>query len=328
MAARTASMICRTATTFTPDGELDEDAMRQFLQRFVDAKLGVYLASGGSGEGHALSLDEIRRVYEIGVEVCRGKVAVNSNQPELHTTAATIEMAQLAVAAGIEVINIYGPAGLHGYKASDEEYQAFFDVVLADVHHPVALCPNPIIGYLPSPQVIADIAGKHSQVSAINLSGITGDQYFVDLKAALPRDVETYVAYPGSLNMLALGATGILGAEANLIPQTFRRYLDGYAAGDEAALGAAYTEMTRVTEFVTPWKGTTPRWIKVAMKAFKLPGGEGGPRPPYLMPDDAVVRRFAEGAMALDVREISELARDAGLVSQGQHRPAIGNGAG
>ena len=76
MAARTASMICRTATTFTPDGELDEDALRQFLQRFVNAKLGIYLASGGSGEGHALSLDEIRRVYEIGVEVCRGKVAV------------------------------------------------------------------------------------------------------------------------------------------------------------------------------------------------------------------------------------------------------------
>jgi dihydrodipicolinate synthase/N-acetylneuraminate lyase len=314
MAARNALMICRTATTFTPDGELDEGALRQFLQRFVDAKLGVYLASGGSGEGHALSADEIRRVYEAGVDVCKGKVAVNSNQPELHTVSATIDLARIAVEAGIEVINIYGPAGLHGYKASDEEYAAFFDLVLADIRHPVALCPNPIIGYLPGARAIAGIVGKHPQVTAVNLSGITGDQYFIDLKDALPREVDTYVPYPGSLNMLALGATGILGAEANLIPATFRRYLDSYAASDEAGLGKAYTEMTRVTEYVTPWKGTTPRWIKVAMKAFKLPGGTGGPRLPYLMPDAATVRRFAEGAIDLDVEEINELAQAAGLL--------------
>lgn len=315
MAARTAAMLCRTATTFTPDGELDEDSMRLFLQRFVDAGLGVYLASGGSGEGHALSPEEIRRVYEIGVAVCRGKVAVNSNQPELHTTAATVEMAQLAVEAGIEVINIYGPAGLHGYKASDEEYQAFFDVILDRIRHPVALCPNPIIGYRPSPQALAGIVGKYAQVCAINLSGITGDQYFIDLKAVLPREVDIYVAYPGSLNMLALGAAGILGAEANLIPKTFRRYLNCYVAGDDVGLADAYTEMTRVTEYVTPWKGTTPRWIKVAMKAFGLPGGDGGPRPPYLLPGLDVVRRFAEGAIALDVKEINELAQEAGLLS-------------
>lgn len=316
MSARTVSMICRTATPFTQAGELDEDALRQFLQRFVDARLGVYLASGGSGEGHALSVDEIRRVYEIGVDVCQGKVAVNSNQPELHTTSATIELARIAVEAGIEVINIYGPAGLHGYKASDEEYCAFFDQVLADVRHPVALCPNPIIGYLPSPQAVAAIVGKHPQVAAINLSGIAGDQYFIELKDALPRDVDTYVPYPGSLNMLALGAAGILGAEANLIPKTFRRYLDSYATGNDAALGRAYAEMTRVTRYVTPWKGTTPRWIKVALRAFKLPGGAGGPRLPYLMPDDSVIRQFAEGAMALDVEEINELARRAGLCKE------------
>ena len=50
-------MLCRNATTFTKSKELDEEAFRKFLQRLVDAKLGVYLASGGSGEGHDLSRD-------------------------------------------------------------------------------------------------------------------------------------------------------------------------------------------------------------------------------------------------------------------------------
>src|ERR1700704_4764680 len=104
------ALFCRTATTFSKAKKLDEDAFRQFLQRFVDAKLGVYLASGGSGEGHALSWDELRRVYTIGVEVCKGKVPVNANPPEQNTAQATIEHAKLAIDAGVEVVNIYGPA--------------------------------------------------------------------------------------------------------------------------------------------------------------------------------------------------------------------------
>ena len=34
------------------------EAFARFLQRFVDAGLGVYLASAGSGEGHALTREE------------------------------------------------------------------------------------------------------------------------------------------------------------------------------------------------------------------------------------------------------------------------------
>jgi len=40
---------CRVATTFSVNGEFDEDAFRQYLQRFIDTNTGVYLGSGGSG---------------------------------------------------------------------------------------------------------------------------------------------------------------------------------------------------------------------------------------------------------------------------------------
>lgn len=59
------------------DGAIDEDAFHQYLQRFVDAKIGVYLASVGSGESGAMTADELRRVYRIGVDVCKGKIPVN-----------------------------------------------------------------------------------------------------------------------------------------------------------------------------------------------------------------------------------------------------------
>jgi 4-hydroxy-tetrahydrodipicolinate synthase len=307
------TLLCRNATTFAPTGELDEDSFRQFLQRFVDAKLGVYLASGGSGEGHALTFDELRRVYRIGVEVCKGKVQVNSNQPEQHTAAASLAHAQLAVEAGVDVVNIYGPAGWHGFRPTDEEYLTYFDRILSQIKHPVALCPNPVLGYSTKPSVISAICDKYAQVVAINLSGISGDRYFINLKNVLRRDLEIYVAYPGSLHTLEMGATGLLGAEANFIPRTFRQYIDLYEARQFDKLGDVYANITRVSEFTEQWKASTPRWIKMAMRAFKLPGGAGGVREPYLMPSDAEVHKFTIGALNLNVPEINEMARAAGL---------------
>src|SRR5471030_1310780 len=111
---RDLTWFCMCATTFSKEtGELDEAAFRLFLQRIVDAKLGVYLGSAGSGEGHALTRDELRRVYEIGVDVCKGRVPVHANPPEQHTARGAREHALIAVDAGVEVVHTYTLAGWH-----------------------------------------------------------------------------------------------------------------------------------------------------------------------------------------------------------------------
>jgi hypothetical protein len=51
------------------------------------------------------------------------------------------------------------------------------------------------------------------------------------------------------------------------------------------------------------------------MKAFKLPGGEGKLPDPYLGYSDAEAAHFAKGILELNVPEISEMARAAGLAS-------------
>ena len=78
---------CRIATPFAKDGEIDEEALRAFLQRFIKSKIGIYLGSAGGGETHALTWDEIQRIYEIGLEECKGKIPVYANPPE-HTPCA------------------------------------------------------------------------------------------------------------------------------------------------------------------------------------------------------------------------------------------------
>lgn len=305
--------LCRNATTFAKTGELDEDAFRKFLQRFVDARLGVYLASAGSGEGHALTRDELKRVYEIGVEVGKGKIRVNANPPEQHTARMAREHTLLAVEANVDVVNVYGPASWHGFRPTDQEYMAYYDDVLRGINHPLAIAPNPVIGYTPAPASIAEVCRKHRQVVAVNLSGV-GVDYFIDLKGVMTRpDVEIYVPFPDSFNMLQLGATGLVSMEGNILPKTFRRYLDLYEQKQFAEQALVYADINRFIRYVRRWQSSTPRWLKMAMRIFKLPGWQGGLREPYRMPPDEEVQRFQDGLLRLGLPEIEEQARAAGL---------------
>src|SRR5580698_625421 len=92
-------MFCMVVTPMHDDGSIDEDGLRAHLQRMIAARVGVYLGSGGSGEGHALTLDELGLVYRIGVEECSGKVPVYCNPPELRSAAEMLTKANKAIEA-------------------------------------------------------------------------------------------------------------------------------------------------------------------------------------------------------------------------------------
>ena len=301
----TLTTLCRTATTFDQAKNLDESALAAFLGRLADAGLGFYLGSGGSGEGHALSPDELERVYRIGVSVAGGKVQANANLPEQHTVANTVAHAEVAMRAGVDVINVYGPTGWHGYRPTDDELIAYYDDVLGQVRHPVAVAPNPIIGYRPSAELTARICDHHHQVVAVNLAGLS-DNYFIRLKDALRREVDVYVPFRSSWHTLRAGAAGLLGAEANIIPQTFRHYLDAYSASDDAGLAESYAELVRFSDYVQRWHTTSPRWLKMSMTVLGLWGAAGGVRDPYRDPSPEQLEEFAAGLRKLDVREIQE----------------------
>ena len=306
------SIVSRNSTTFTRDGELDEDAFRASLQRYVDAEIAVYLASGGSGEANALTIDELRRVYRIGVEVFQGRLPVYANIPEVKNAQEAIDLSRLAIDANVDVVNFYGPASLHGYVPTDAELTLYFDTVLSAVEHSTVLAPNPIQGYTPKPSIIAEMCDTHPHVMAVNLVGLAGDAYFLELRELIKRDdVAFAVPLPGSHNLFDLGASALVSNLANILPKSLRQYVDRYECGDDVGMGKTYADLLRFERYVRRWPGA--RWQKMAMRVLKLPGGEGGLRLPYLMPPDEEVERFARGLLALTVPELDDLAKAAGL---------------
>ena len=309
-------LFCRAATTFNAAGEFDEEAFRAFMQSFIDARIGVCLCSGGAGEGHALTGDELKRVYRAGVAACKGKVPVYANPPEQHSPRATLEQSMMAIESGVEMVNLYGPAGWHGFKPTDAELLAYYDAVIPHIKHPMTLAPLPVIGYTLKPSVLAEVCRRYSQIEVVNLTGVS-DSYFVEFKDLLNRPIPIYVSLEGSLNTLALGAAGLNGGEANIVPKTYRKYIDLYEANRIDELATVFADLKRIFRFVAPWTPATPRWIKMFFRAFGLPGGEGGVRLPYLMPPEAEMRKFTEGLLRLRVPEIDDLARAAGLSVSG-----------
>jgi 4-hydroxy-tetrahydrodipicolinate synthase len=312
---KTYECFCRVTTAFSPvDGGIDEHAFRLWLQRFVDAKIGVYLGSAGMGEGQTLTRAELKRVYEIGVDHCKGKVPVYANIPEQMTARDTIEQAKFAIDCGVEAINVYGAEGRHEYKATDYELTHYFDRVLSAVDFPVALAAQPGIGYRINPAIIAKMCDSHANVIAVNLTGVE-DSYFLYLREKVSREMAYYVHITGSLNMLLLGARGVLGAEINVIPATYRRYLDLIAERNFEEAALVYADIKRYINYTARWNPAPTRWIKMAQRALKLPGGEGGIREPYMIPPAAEMQEFTEGLISLGVGEIDEAARKAGLKS-------------
>lgn len=303
--------MCNVATTFHDDGRLDEPSFRSFLQRFAENGIGIYLASGGSGEGHALSKAETRRVYEIGVEICKGKVPVHSNSPEQHLPDEMIEHALLAAECGIEVVGVYGPAGWHSFRPTDAELVAFYNTVLKAVRHPVELNTNPTLGYIPKAEILADICHRFPQVTGIKMPAGVPENYLLDIKQALKRDVAIYVMAPGTISSLMLGATGILGSEANIIPRTYKKASDLFNAKRFDEFVPVYGQCRRFIRYVGKWQSSNPRWLKMCFRVLKMPGA--GLRPPYLMPDEKELRTFAEGLAKLDIPELDEQVRAAGL---------------
>jgi 4-hydroxy-tetrahydrodipicolinate synthase len=300
------TMFCMSATPFAEDGSLDEAALRAHLGRVAEAGNGVYLGSGGAGEGHVLSTPELRRLYEVGVEVCRGRVPVYANPRESRSAAAMYEVAREAVAAGVDVVQIYQLDAGHGMIPTLREQEAYFRELLAELQHPLAISVHAYAGYAAPPSLLASLIRDHPQVCAVNVMG-PPNSYFMEVRDALPESVRLYTSVLNALQGFALGASGALLAENNVIPNVCRRIADGWAARDLEVASEAARTVQRFSTVVNRWAPSTARWVKMALKVLGLPAGNGVLRRPYLLPPDEEQRDMARAFAALRIAEIEGL---------------------
>jgi itaconyl-CoA hydratase len=301
------TMFCMCATLFDDDGSLDEAAMRAHLRRLVAAGNGIYLGSPGSGEGYSLTPRELRRVYEIGVEEAKGKVPLYANPREAHTAADAYEVAKEAVAADIDVVQLYQLDGGHGIIPTEREQEAYFTELLDELKHPAAISVHSAVGYFAPISLLVRLCKLYENIWAINIVG-PSDAYFLAVRDALPPSVKMYSASRTVLQRLALGASGALLPWGNIMPNVVQQIADGYVANDLARTADAVRTLERFSSLMWQWMPSA-RPLKMAMKILGL--GNGVLRAPLLYPPVEDEQKIARALADLRVPEIEGLDGDA-----------------
>jgi 4-hydroxy-tetrahydrodipicolinate synthase len=245
-------------TPFTPDGPVDEAALRRLVRWQVLAGIDGLVPCGTTGEAPTLTADERDRVIVTTVETVaehpsRGRIAVVAGTGT-NDTAATIRATRRAAELGADAALVVAPY----YNRPDQRMLfAHFNAVADDGGLPV------VVYNVPSrtgTNVDADTflrLAEHLRIVAVKEASGNLDQ-IARICRDRPRDVAVLAGDDAwTLPMLILGADGVVSVASNEIP------------GEMAALCAA----ARAGD----WDGARrhhERWLPLFLANFR-----GGPNP-------------------------------------------------
>jgi 4-hydroxy-tetrahydrodipicolinate synthase len=273
----TPSAFVISITPFDADGEVDFGALRAHFNRLAESGVGVYVGGGGSGEGHALLPAEVDRLLEIAIEELAGKVPTRAMGVEPRTARQMIEFGNRVKDTGLDAMQVYSLDMGHLGIPRPQELDRYFREVLEQVETPAVISTHFSVGYMIPVDLLCTLCDEYDSIIGINCSIGQDFTYLVRLLDEVNPRVEVHVGGPmHALSALAMGGTGYLSSEGNLIPRLVNSVVEHYAAGDYPAAADAYAKVMQVFTLLSSRVA-----VKALLKAVGLPGGE--PRPPRLL---------------------------------------------
>ena len=260
-------------TPFTPEGAVDVDILKEHITSRLPHGPGGVFPACGTGEFHALGIDEVRTVVAAAVEAVAGQVPVvaGAGGPLGHALAC----ARVAEEAGADALLVLPPYLVTGPA---DGLVAYIEAVAAASSLPVIvyhrgnakytaasmarLAANPkVIGFKDG---LGVVGLAQEIVSAVNASG---RQDFLLFNGLLTAEL-TQGAYRG------LGIPLYSSAVFAMAPEIAKAYYDAYTSGDEdrrhALLDGFYAPLVRLRD-QTPGFGVS--LIKAGLRLGGLPVG-------------------------------------------------------
>jgi dihydrodipicolinate synthase/N-acetylneuraminate lyase len=224
------------AAAVTPlrDGgaQLDEDAFGPLADFLAGGGLSGLLAMGTTGEGILLAPDERRRVTDLFLGACAGRldVAVHCGA---QTTADTVGLAEHAVAAGAAAVAVIGPPY---FQLDDDALLAHFTAAAA------ACAPTPFYVY-----EFAKVSGYAVPIAVLerlrgvapNLAGMkVSDSPFEHVEPYLLEGLDIFIGAESLIGAgMRRGARGAVSALATAFPELVAEAVREPSAERSARLG-------------------------------------------------------------------------------------------
>jgi 4-hydroxy-tetrahydrodipicolinate synthase len=216
-------------TPFRPDDTLDEDALRAETRYLVDTARVHGLAVGGStGEGHAMTLDEVRRATAIVVEEVGGRIPVITGIIA-DSTASAIERGRAVRDLGVTALQVTPVHYL--FRPDDDAMLRHFEALARGTGLPI-LIYNVVPWCYLSPQLLSRILTSVDGVvgvkqSAGDLKLLADLLLLVGSRARIMTAVDALL-YPS----FSLGAHGAIAAILTAAPGLSVQLWDAVQAGD------------------------------------------------------------------------------------------------
>jgi dihydrodipicolinate synthase/N-acetylneuraminate lyase len=282
-------IIPAVTTPFDAADRVDVPALKENLEKLLEAGVHGFVATGTMGEAGSLTTAERALVVRSVVEAAAGRVPVIAGVSS-GSAAQSLAYAADAKAAGADAIMCLPPLG---YRADADEVVAFYAEV-ATCGLPVMAYNNPEASGVDMPaELIARIYDEVDGVVAIK--ECSGDTRRIPALLHLVGDLEVLVGGDDwALEGFAAGATGWVTGVGVLAPRETVELYDAVQANDLARARDVYRRILPVARF-----DMTPKLVQYFKAAQDAVGLHGGPtRAPRLPLNDAE-RAALEAALAV-----------------------------
>jgi len=227
-------------TKLKPDFTLDEDAIREGLERLIEGGVKGVIMMGMVGENAQLSSEEKLRVLQIAKDTVKGRVAIISGVAESNTDKG-IAFAKAAEKLGIDGLMVF--PGLT-YKSDAREtihyYKTFAQATSLEIllyNNPrgygVDLTPDIVEELLSEPTIVAIKEESYETPRVTDLISRFGD------RLAVVCGVDDLI-----LESVALGVTAWVSGMANAVPKESVELLNLAVSGDYENARKLYAALT------------------------------------------------------------------------------------
>jgi 4-hydroxy-tetrahydrodipicolinate synthase len=209
---------CGTAlvTPFTPDGAVDEAALRNLVAWQVESGIDFLIPCGTTGETPTLSHDEWLRVIDVTIEVVAGRVPIVAGATSNSTSEAVAKAKEVASRPGVYAILTASP---YYNKPTQEGQYRHFRAIAEAVDKPIILYNVP--GRTSANIEPATLARLSEVPHIAGVKEASGNiTQIAEVLNAVP---ESFLVFSGddaiTLPVIALGGVGIISVASNEIPR-------------------------------------------------------------------------------------------------------------
>lgn len=222
---------CGTAlvTPFTPDGAVDESALRSLVEWQVESGIDFLIPCGTTGETPTLGRDEWLRVIDTTIEVVAGRVPIVAGATSNSTSDAVAKAKEVASRPGVNGILTASP---YYNKPTQEGQYRHFRAIAEAIDKPLILYNVP--GRTAANLEPATLA-RLSEVP--NIAGVKeASGNITQISEVLNLVPESFLVFSGDdaimLPLIALGGVGVISVASNEIPREMAEMTRAALNGD------------------------------------------------------------------------------------------------